>query len=239
MKNIKYIIFSLIFLIISLIIFFVVKTDTKYDEVVKENKGSNNLQEELSIEDKNQLRQNIVIEKSSDIIYGEENAEITIIEYASYSCFHCSDFHKNIYPKIYDDFIVPGKVRFIYRDFPLDSASLKASQLVRCMAAENKSKFKNLLLESQKSWAFTKEYAENLENLARISGMSSAEFNKCFNNKEYETQILQERLDVFNAFNISSTPSFIINGKKYNGGNNWYEISEFLNNLLNKDYNNE
>ncbi|MBL6621180.1 MAG: DsbA family protein [Rickettsiales bacterium] len=231
MKINKYIVIASIFLVISIITFFTLRTSNNY---VKTEAASNakNAVNELSENQVKSLKTKIAQLKESDIISGEEDAKVTIIEYASYSCFHCGDFFKNIYPKIAEKYISTGKVRFIFRDFPLDTPSLKASQIVRCLPKDGKKNFMKILLESQKSWAFTKDFDKNLENLSRVAGLTTSKYNQCYNDAKLEEEILQERIDVFNAYKISSTPSFIINGKRYEGGNNWYNISEYIDNLL-------
>ena len=168
-----------------------------------------------------------------DIISGNENAPITIIEYASYSCSHCASFYKDLYKRINKNFIKTGKVKFIYRDFPLDAPSLKASQLVHCTKELKKKKeLIEILFSSQANWAYNEDYLQNLEKIAARTGMSKNIFNQCVKNEKLEDQILAIRLDAAQNFKINSTPSIIVNGEKYNGSRKWSDFSEFLNNLI-------
>lgn len=236
MKINKFILFAVIFLILSIAVFFTIRANNNYSKISTNSENSkSSSNNDISEQEIVILKKTLNKEKESDIIVGSKDAKITVIEYASYSCFHCADFYKNIFPKINEKYISKNLVKFIFRDFPLDTPSLKASQIVRCLPQENKKSFMKILLESQKSWAFNKDFDKNLENLSRVAGLTSSKFNSCYNNQKLEQEILQERIDVFNAYKISSTPSFIINGERYIGGNNWYDISQYIDNLLAKE----
>ncbi|MBT4878624.1 MAG: DsbA family protein [Alphaproteobacteria bacterium] len=225
-KNKIYLIISVLFLILSAVIFLTLRTDKKYDEAKAKQVESN--KKPVS---KLDIQNYIKSDQELDITEGEIGAPVTIIEYASYSCAHCADFYKNLYPQIKANFIDKGKVRFIFRDFPLDEPSLRASQLIHCMPDGKKNMMK-VLFESQTSWAYKKDFPEKLENFAKIQGLTSDFFHACMSNKELEEQILEKRMSAFEAFNINSTPSLIINGQLYIGQKNWYEISEYITNLL-------
>ncbi|MBL6785424.1 MAG: DsbA family protein [Rickettsiales bacterium] len=170
--------------------------------------------------------------KDIDVVFGDENAPITMIEYASYSCSHCANFSLRVFPDIKEEFIDTGKVKFILRDFPLDEPSLRASQLSRCINKDGYAALSKTLFQQRQNWAFSKDFPEKLENIAKIIGVSGKQFHDCMADKELEEKILNYRYNVSNTFNISSTPSFIINGKKYNGNNSFSAMSEYLMKLL-------
>jgi len=223
-------IFSVIFLVISLVVFLSVKANRKYAERIEvEEQKKQGAPEELDILT---LQKQLTGAMELDIAEGNNDAKVVIIEYASYSCSHCSAFYKNIYPKLKSTYIDSGDVKFVYRDFPLDEPALRASQLVHCLPEDSKKGFMKVLFENQSAWAYTKQFPEKLENFAKISGMSSELFHSCMADESLEQKILQSRLSAHKAFKISSTPSLIINGQRFIGRTNWYEISEYINNLL-------
>ncbi|MBT4989052.1 MAG: DsbA family protein [Rickettsiales bacterium] len=177
------------------------------------------------------LRSELVKIKDIDVVIGDNEAPITIFEYASYSCSHCANFSARVYPKLKEEYIDTGKVRFILRDFPLDEPSLRAAQLTRCINKDGYEALSKTLFEQRQNWAYGKEFPEKLENIAKIIGISGDDFHACVGNKVIEEKILNYRYEVSKAYNLSSTPSLIINGKKYNGNNSFAALSEYLNKL--------
>lgn len=220
-------IIAIVFLSISLVIFLKVKTDYNYKQALQ----AQNSEASQAEKTKTELQTELLEVQEYDIVEGSDSAAITIIEYASYSCSHCATFYKNLYPQIKETYIDTNKVKFIFRDYPLDEPSLKASQLVHCLVS-GKKKLMKVLFENQSVWAFNKNFPEKLENFAKIQGMNSDKFYQCMANESLEEEILKKRMKAFEAYNINSTPSLIINGQLYIGQKNWYELSEYLNNLL-------
>ena len=219
---------AVLFLVISLVVFFSVRTNNKYESRPEASQEQANKEPVNIVE----LQQKVLQPAKLDIVVGDDDAPVTIYEYASYSCSHCSAFFNNIYPQLKKEYADTGKVKFVYRDFPLDEPALRAAQLVHCLPDDNKKSFMKVLFENQKTWAYTKEFPEKLENLAKIAGMSADIFHGCMSNETLEQEVLETRLDVYKAYKVNSTPTLIINGQKYIGRMNWYEISDYINNLL-------
>lgn len=153
--------------------------------------------------------------KDSDFVVGDENAPVTVIEYASLTCSHCASFHNNVYQVFKEKYVDSGKVRFIYRDFPLDGQALHASMIVRCSGKERFENFVKAIFSSQSNWAGKKNYLEILSNIAKLGGMTGAEVDVCVKDKVVETYVLQTRADAAQALEVSSTPNFFINGEKF------------------------
>jgi protein-disulfide isomerase len=91
-----------------------------------------------------------------DKVLGDENAPVAVVEYASMTCGHCANFHKEAYPHLKSEYIETGKVRFIFREFPLDPVAAAAFMLARCAPEEKYFDIVDLMFEQQRSWAFTK-----------------------------------------------------------------------------------
>ena len=148
---------------------------------------------------------------------GAEDAPVTMIEFSSLTCPHCADFHAEILPKIKEQYITPGKLRLVYRDYPLDPLATAAAMLPHCVGPDRYFGLLEALFRSQSTWARSQEPAKELERLARFAGLSSAEFQACLNNRDLLQAIQQRADEARTEYNITSTPTFIINGRKIVG----------------------
>ncbi len=147
-----------------------------------------------------------------DVIYGDENAPVTIVEYSSLSCPHCATFHKDTFPALKESYIDAGKVRHITRFFPLNAPALRASMLTRCVGKDRFYTFVKVLYDTQDKWAFASDFQEQLKKLAMVGGVSAEAFDACIADKDREEQLLLERKTLSDAFEIKGTPAFFING---------------------------
>lgn len=157
--------------------------------------------------------QDIFMPQPGDHIVGEPDAPLTLIEYASLSCHHCADFHNTVLPAVKKEFIDTGKLRFIYRHFPLNLQALHAAMLVNCLPEDQQFKFLSVLFRTQESWAYNKNYIELLSNIAKLGGANASLVDACFQDKAIEERIFQTQLDAKQQLDIQSTPSFYLNGK--------------------------
>ncbi len=146
---------------------------------------------------------------SQDRIFGQPDAPVTIIEYASLSCPHCAKFHNEVFPVVKKEFIDTGKVKWVYRHYPLNAPALTAAMLVEC--SKDPQATLSSLFKTQKDWAFSKEGVE--QSLISLSGLSQNEAKACLANKDIEKNILKTQMQGAGA-GVSSTPSFYINGEK-------------------------
>lgn len=153
-------------------------------------------------------------EALADRVIGNAEAPITIIEYASLTCPHCADFHAETLPQLKKDWIENGKAKLIYRDFPLDKYAAAASQIARCAPKDRYFTFLNAFFAQQKNWAHAKDPIKILSQLAGLGGMSQADVDACLANEKLQDGILQMRLEGQMEYDVNSTPSFVINGKK-------------------------
>lgn len=165
------------------------------------------------------LEQEILAPKPNDIIIGDKNALVTIVEYSSLSCPHCAEFHEKVLPDVEKEFISTGKAKLVIRYFPLNEAAEKAAETVECAGRNGlkREDFLRTFFRMQKEWAFDDSFLKNLKQIAGIGGLDSASFDSCINDKDLETRILNMRLEAATKLHVSSTPSFFINGVKYVG----------------------
>ncbi len=167
-------------------------------------------------------RQNSEILKvsDSDFSIGDKNAPVVMIEYASLSCPHCASFARESFEKLKLEFVDTGKVRFIFRSFPLNQAALVADMFATCQANANKSEatekyFATIkaLYKTQDSWAFDAKFSDKLEAIAGLDGMSSDKFKACISDKKMQEQKLVSRMEAAKVLQLKSAPTFFINGE--------------------------
>ncbi len=153
----------------------------------------------------------------SDLVLGDRDAPVTIIEYSSLTCPHCANFHLNILPDLKARYIDTGKARLVYRDFPFDRAALLAAALAHCAGPDRYFDFLSVLFGSQKTWSRAPDPAAALKRIGRLGGLTGDEIDACFTNKALIDRILRERLTGAQVFEVDSTPTFFINGQKLLG----------------------
>ena len=156
------------------------------------------------------------IKANEEIFLGDKDSKITVIEYASMTCIHCANFHINVYPKIKKEYIDTNKIKFIFRDFPLDKQALYGSLLAKCAPKEKYFDYVKLVLTNQKKWISNNdEFIKKLINIGKLAGLNEKKIENCFKNEKLVDEIIKIRSIGEKEYNIDSTPSFIINGKKY------------------------
>jgi len=170
----------------------------------------------------------------NDFVIGNEDAPVTIIEYASMSCSHCANFHKKTLPDLKTEYIDTGKVRMIFRDYPFNYPALLGSMMMRCIPNEVRYDYMNVLYQLQSKWVNRdpKVTKKELYKLMQSGGMTKDEFDSCYSNLDIENEILEDVMTAQNDFNIRSTPSFIVNGKLIEGNKNIKEFRQIIDKIL-------
>ena len=167
------------------------------------------------------------------IISGNEYAKITIIVYESLTCSHCASFHKDVYPKIKKNYIDTGLAKIEFRHFPLDAAAFNASKIAQCKQDQSLKILESLYLDQQ-AWIKGKTVEEVNENLKKFIDQKgfNLDFDKCINNKEIEDFILNDRIEGAKNFDVNSTPTIIINKKKFDKSLNYKNLKKTLEKLI-------
>ena len=148
-----------------------------------------------------------------EMAIGAADAPVTVVEYASMTCSHCANFHNNIYPAVKAKYIDTGKVRFIFREYPLDPLATGAFMLARCTGKENYFSFVEALFHNQESWTRTNEPVQALFKLSRQVGFTEDSFDSCLANQQLLNDINAVKNRAETEFNVRSTPTFFVNGK--------------------------
>jgi len=165
-------------------------------------------------------------------ILGDPQAPVTIIEYASLTCPHCAQFHTEVLPELKERYIAPGKVRVIYRDFPLDQKALSAAALAHCAGPDRYFSFLDVLFQTQASWAQADDHIAALKRLGKLGGLSEEQMDACLADEELADGILRTRLEGQNQHQIGSTPTLVIDGKTYAGSRDIEELETLIDPLI-------
>lgn len=154
-----------------------------------------------------------------DMALGSKDAPVTIIEYASMTCSHCADFSQTSFPKLRSDYVDTGKVRYVFREFPLDIKAVAGSILARCIAKGDSARFFALteeLFRTQNEW-IQGNTGDRLKALARKEGLEEREFEACFADQNAIAGIQRTQDIAAGKLKVTSTPSFFINGQLVKG----------------------
>ena len=171
--------------------------------------------------------------KIKPLYEGKVDAKVSIIVYESLTCGHCAEFHKEVYPKLKKDFIDTGLVKIEFRSFPLDLAALNASKIAHCKN-DGKSDLLHFLYENQKKWVRGEtidDINKHLKSLV-LKNESGLNFESCLADKNIEDHVLNDRISGAKKFNIDSTPTLIINDKKFDNPNNYKKLKKNIEKLI-------
>ncbi|MDC0937609.1 thioredoxin domain-containing protein [Pelagibacteraceae bacterium] len=174
--------------------------------------------------------------ESKILSIGSSDAKVTIKVFSSLTCPHCADFHKNIYEKLKQEYIDEGLVKFEHHAFPLDLAALNAEIIVRCHVSSSK-KFKLLteIYNKQKSWAIGSDINKINELIKKVGlnfDLSNERMDKCLKDDQTQDEILAQRIDAQKKYKIESTPTIIINEKKYSGKIDYKQFKKVIDKKL-------
>jgi protein-disulfide isomerase len=149
-----------------------------------------------------------------DHVLGKDDAPVTIVEYASFTCGHCANFHTKTFPALKEKYIDTGKVKLIFRVFPTGPAelSIAAGMLAHCAGKERYFAMTSALFETQRNWAGTNDPVPILLKLANQAGISNEKFTECLSDKKLAQEIQLTGLRGFETFGVEGTPTFFING---------------------------
>ena len=159
--------------------------------------------------------------ESKVLSIGSPDAKVVVKVFSSLTCPHCANFHTNIYEKLKEEYIDKGLVKFEHHAFPLDLAALNAEIVVRCQ--DNNEKRFNLLTEiynKQTAWAIGSDINKINALIKKIGldfDLSDEKIDMCLKNDKAQDQILEQRIEAQKKYKIDSTPTIIINEKKYSG----------------------
>jgi protein-disulfide isomerase len=165
-----------------------------------------------------------------DMVLGSDKAPVTVVEYASMTCPHCAHFAEKTFPVVKKDYIDTGKVRWILREFPLDSLAAAAFMLARCAGETDKNRYYAMvdtLFKKQLDWAVERPIP-HLKAIAKQAGFTEDSFKACLTNQKLLDGIEKERETAISEYKVHSTPTFFINGTVYEGAFEPQDIGKII-----------
>jgi protein-disulfide isomerase len=160
----------------------------------------------------------------SDRILGSADAPVTMLEFASFTCPHCASFHAEVLPALKGKYIDTGKVRLVFRDFPLDGMALRAAVLARCAPEAQYYNLVSALFQTQRNWAFASDPNAALAQMGGMAGMSKDSVDACLADTAAGEAIVAGMQQAGRTYLIDSTPTFIIDGETVKGARS---VAEF------------
>lgn len=168
----------------------------------------------------------------SEMSLGHADAPVTLNEYASLTCGHCANFHKNTLPLIKKEYVDTGKVRIVFHDFPLGDLAKGAVMIARCAGPDRYVDLVDMLFQTQDNWARSDNPLASLVTLTRFYGLNSDDVNACLGNQQL-MQFVQNNKDNASAiYNIQSTPTFVLDGKIIEGAQGFDVFQKALDDAL-------
>lgn len=163
---------------------------------------------------------------------GDENAPVTVVEYASMTCGFCAAFHNDTFPAIDEQYVKTGKVRFVVREFPFDPRSTAAFMLTRCAPNEAYFPMMDVLFKQQRTWAFGDNARIPLENIAKLAGFTQESFEACLTDQKLLDDVTAVKNRGQTEFGVDATPTFFIDGKRYSGALTLEQFAAIVDPLL-------
>ena len=169
-----------------------------------------------------------------DMALGPKDATVTVTEFASMTCPHCASFTENVFPKIKTEYIDTGKIRFVFREFPLDIKAPAGSMLARCIAKDDAGKYFaviDMLFRQQMDWAL-KDTVATLSRIGKQAGLSQQQIEDCLNDKALLDKIAADQKYAAEVLKVNSTPFFFLNGEPMKGEQSFEEFDKRIKALL-------
>ncbi len=167
-----------------------------------------------------------------EMIYGDPQAPVTIVEYASLTCSHCATFHNTVMPQLKEQYIDTGKVRLVFRDFPLDGLAMAGAMLARCAPGDRGKAMINVMFGQQATWVTSQSPIEPLTSYAKLAGMSEDDVNACLENENIMNAIRESQETATNLYKIQATPTLFIDDVKVEGARPFDYIAEIIEDKL-------
>jgi protein-disulfide isomerase len=169
-----------------------------------------------------------------DMALGPADAKVTVTEFASMTCPHCAAFNAEVFPKIKSAYIDTGKIRYVFREFPLDIKAAAGSMLARCIAKDDAGKYFaviDMLFKQQNDWVM-KNTTETLTRIGKQAGLSQQQVEDCLKDQALLDKIAADQKYAAEVLKVDSTPTFFVNGDKIKGETSFEEFQKKIDPLL-------
>ena len=169
-----------------------------------------------------------------DMALGPADAAVTVTEYASMTCPHCAAFNATVFPKIKAEYIDTGKIRYVFREFPLDIKAAAGAMLARCIAKDDAGKYftvVDLLFRQQNDWV-VKNTTDTLTRIGKQAGLSAQAVDACLKDQALLDKITADQKYAGEVLKVDSTPTFFVNGEKIKGETSFDEFDKKIKSFL-------
>ena len=167
------------------------------------------------------------------IISGNPDTKVKLMVFESLTCSHCANFHKNIYPKLKEDFIDKGLISIEFKSFPLDIIAFNATKLAHCRN-DGDPEILHYFYLNQDKWIKGKNEVEANQAIKKFIDATeyNLDFDKCLSDKQIEDHILEDRIEGLKKYEVKATPTVIINGKKFENHSNYKKLKKYIEKLI-------
>lgn len=165
---------------------------------------------------------------TGDIVLGDPNAPLTVIEYASFTCPHCKSFHLNTWPRFKEEYVDTGRVKFIMREVYFDKYGLWASMTARCGGEAGFYPMTDTFLKQQSTWTRAEDIGQAIQQIGRRAGLSQDQLNACLSDTDYAKELLEAYQKNAAEDGVRSTPTFIINGEAHSGSMSFEDFAKIV-----------
>lgn len=165
-----------------------------------------------------------------DFVMGHPDAPVSVIEYASLTCPHCQRLHVEVLPRIKAEYVDTGRVRWVFRDFPLDRMALNAHMLARCAGPERFFAYLDVFFGQLQNWTTgtPDQMTQSLRRLARLGGMSDGQMDQCMADMNVQAAVLNQTMIGEREHRVQATPTLVIDGTVHRGGMSFDELDRVL-----------
>ncbi len=163
-----------------------------------------------------------------EFVSGNAEAKVTMIEYASLTCPHCAKFNEDVMPDVRKNYIDTGKIRYVFRDYPLDGLAAAAAAIARCAPGERGKAMIDLMYKQQNVWARSPKPIEPLRGYAQLAGMSAADVDACLVNKSITGKINEVMQTASSVYKVEATPTFFVGEEKLSGEIAYKDLAKIL-----------
>tara|TARA_E500000178_G_scaffold97519_2_gene96555 strand:+ start:54 stop:677 length:624 start_codon:yes stop_codon:yes gene_type:complete len=166
-----------------------------------------------------------------ELVLGNPDASVTVVDYSSLTCPACAKFHNDTLPRIKQEYVDTGKIKFVFKDMPLDSPAAAAAMLARCAGRDARMGLLDLLFAEQTRWrkgATGEEFLNNLTGLLEGAGLSKSEAEACMADEKLFKTVLDEREQGVTIDKVEATPTIFVNGEKHTGALSYDELKKLI-----------
>jgi protein-disulfide isomerase len=148
-----------------------------------------------------------------EMVLGDPEAPVELIEYSSFTCPHCRTLHANLVPQLMADYVDTNRIRYVYREVYFDRFGLWASMVARCGGPDRFFGIVDLLYDQQPEWTqgSPRDIADSLRRIGRTAGLTSEEIDACLTNQPMAEALLATYEANTAVHDISGTPTLVIN----------------------------